>query len=54
MVIISVARKTDEVMRFMSMWSIMNWVAWGGCGILTALLLSDFIKVEREMAKKDK
>jgi len=36
----------------MSIWSIMNWVAWLLCALLTALLLKDFIKIELEMAKQ--
>jgi len=35
----------------MSFWSIMNWVAWGLCALLSGLILIDFIKVETEMAK---
>lgn len=38
----------------MSFWSIMNWVAWGMCGVIFYLIMSDFIKVEKELkaAKK--
>lgn len=32
----------------MSFWSMMNYVAWGLCGLFTVLLARDFIKVEKE------
>ncbi len=32
-------------MRF---WSMMNWVAWALSGLILLLLISDFIKVERQ------
>lgn len=35
----------------MSFWSIMNWVAWALCGLIGSLILTDFVKVEKEMAK---
>jgi len=38
----------------MSFWSIMNWVAWGLCGLLFILIASDFIKVEKQQAMKRK
>jgi len=38
----------------MSIWIIMNWVAWLLCVLLIALLLKDFIKIELEMAKNKK
>ncbi len=38
----------------MSFWSVMNWVAWGLCGVIVMLLSKDFIKVEIEQAAKKK
>ncbi len=38
----------------MSFWSVMNWVAWGACAVLTYIIAADFIKVERERAAQDK
>jgi uncharacterized membrane protein YuzA (DUF378 family) len=32
----------------MSFWSMMNYVAWGLCGLFVVLLGTDFIKVEKE------
>lgn len=37
----------------MSFWSIMNYIAWGLCILLIGLILTDFIKVERDKSKKD-
>lgn len=36
----------------MSFWSIMNWVAWGMCGVIFLLIMSDFILVEKEQNAK--
>lgn len=38
----------------MSFWSVMNYVAWILCFILAVLILTDFIKVETDRAKKKK
>jgi hypothetical protein len=38
----------------MSFWSIMNWVAWGLCALLTYIIAVDFIKVEKERAAQAK
>ncbi len=35
----------------MSFWEIMNFVAWGLCLVFAALIIIDFIKVEREKHK---
>lgn len=39
----------------MSLWSAMNWVAWGLCAFLFFVIARDFIQVERDrMAEKKK
>jgi len=38
----------------MDFWKIMNLVAWGLCGIIAFLLVSDAIRVERTKAKNNK
>lgn len=30
----------------MSIWGLMNWVAWGFCAILFVIMAQDFIRVE--------
>jgi len=35
----------------MSIWVIMNWIAWLLCALLIGLILKDFIKIELEAAK---
>ena len=30
----------------MSFWSVMNWIAWGACALITLLLVKDVIAVE--------
>ena len=32
----------------MSVWIVMNYVAWGMCALFAYLILKDFIKVEKE------
>ena len=32
----------------MSVWSVMNWVAWALSGLLLTVILVDFIRVERD------
>lgn len=36
----------------MSFWSMMNYVAWGLCALISYLILSDFIKVELARKKE--
>jgi hypothetical protein len=38
----------------MSFWGVMNWVAWGLCGVIIILLGKDFIDVELELAGRKK
>ena len=37
----------------MSIWSMMNWAAWGLCVVFALLLAVDFIRVERDRAGSD-
>lgn len=38
----------------MSFWSMMNWVAWGLCGVMFVIIAQDFIRVELGlMAEKE-
>lgn len=36
----------------MSFWSVMNWIAWGLSACVAALIIVDFIRVERGQSKK--
>jgi hypothetical protein len=37
----------------MSIWSIMNWVAWGLAVFFVVLMVRDFIRTEREIRSKE-
>ena len=37
----------------MSIFSIMNWVAWGICIVIVLLIMTDFIKTEKERSKEE-
>ena len=36
----------------MSIWSMMNWVAWGLCVVVVVLIMTDFIRTEKERSKE--
>ncbi|MCR6544556.1 hypothetical protein [Dehalobacterium formicoaceticum] len=38
----------------MSFWAVMNWVAWGLCGVLFTWIAVDFVIVERNRFKEKK
>lgn len=37
----------------MSIFSILNWVAWGICIVIVLLIMTDFIKTEKERSKEE-
>ncbi len=37
----------------MSIFSIMNWVVWGICIVIFGLIITDFIKTEKERSKEE-
>lgn len=37
----------------MSIFSIMNWVVWGICIVIVVLIMTDFIKTEKERSKEE-
>ena len=38
----------------MSIWKIMNWVAWGLSGFFLLLILADFFKVEKKRFQNER
>lgn len=36
----------------MSIWSMMNWAAWGICIVVVVLIMTDFIKTEKARTKE--
>ena len=37
----------------MSIFGIMNWVVWGICIVIVLLIMTDFIKTEKERSKEE-